>query len=214
MAAAERAVAAGAAWLGGSQQVVLRSRSSPCRARTASTRLRILALRRCTPHSRPRSRRCLSRGTCSPGVPADAAAGRSAAATEVAEKVEGDAAEATEVGTVEEKAAEATEVATVEVETAEATEVATVEEKAAEATEVGLVEEKAAAATEVATVEVETADATGVMAERAALAVGKVAEATAAAATAAVARAVARAAAATAAAAAAADTSTLASRCR
>jgi hypothetical protein len=43
-------------------------------------------------------------------VPADAAAGRSAAATEVAEKVEGDAAEATEVGTVEEKAAEATEV--------------------------------------------------------------------------------------------------------
>ena len=125
MAAAERAVAAGAAWPGGSQRVVLRSRSSPCRARTASTRLRIPALHRCIPHSRPRSRRCLSRGTCSPGVPADAAAGRSAAATEVAEKVEGDAAEATEVGLVEEKAAEATEVATVEVATAEATEVAT-----------------------------------------------------------------------------------------
>ena len=98
----------------------------------------------------------MSRGTCSPGVPADAAAGRSAEATEVEEKEEGDAAVATEVGLVE--------------------------EKAAEATEVGLVEEKAAAATEVATVEVETADATGVMAERAALAVGKVAEATAAAA--------------------------------
>ena len=126
MAAAERAVAAGAAWLGGSQQVALRSRCSPCRARTASTRLRIPALHRCIPHSRPRSRRCWSRGTCSPGVPADAAAGRSAAATEPAEKVEGDAAEATEVGLVEEKAAAATEVATVEVETAEATEVATV----------------------------------------------------------------------------------------
>ena len=136
MAAAERAVAAGAAWLGGNQRVALRSRRSPCRARMARTRLRIPALHRCIPHSRPRSRRCLSRGTCSPGVPADAAAGRSAAATEVAEKVEGDAAEATEVGLVEEKAAEATEVATVEVETAEATEVATVEEKAAEATEV------------------------------------------------------------------------------
>ena len=149
MAAAERTVAAGAAWLGGSQQVALRSRCSPCRARTASTRLRIPALHRCIPHSRPRSRRCLSRGTCSPGVPADAAAGRSAEATEVAEKVEGDAAEATEVGLVEEKAAAATEVATVE-------------EKAAEATEVGLVEEKAAAATEVATVEVETAEATEV----------------------------------------------------
>ena len=96
VAAAERTVAAGAAWLGGSQQVALRSRRSPCRARTASTGHRIPALHRCTPHSRPRSRRCLSRGTCSPGVPADAAAGRSAAATEVEEKVEGDAAEATE----------------------------------------------------------------------------------------------------------------------
>ena len=136
MAAAERTVAAGAAWLGGSQQVALRSPRSPCRARTASTRLRIPALHRCTPHSRPRSRRCLSRGTCSPGVPADAAAGRSAEATEVEEKVEGDAAEATEVGTVEEKAAEVTEVATVEVETAEATEVATVEVETADATEV------------------------------------------------------------------------------
>jgi hypothetical protein len=136
VAAAERAAAAGAAWLGGSQQVALRSRSSPCRARTASTGHRIPALHRCTPHSRPRSRRCLSRGTCSPGVPADAAAGRSAAATEVEEKAEGDAAEATEVGTVEEKAAEVTEVATVEVETAEATEVATVEVETADATEV------------------------------------------------------------------------------
>ena len=148
MAAAERAVAAGAAWLGGSQQVALRSRSSPCRARTASTGHRIPALHRCTPHSRPRSRRCLSRGTCSPGVPADAAAGRSAAATEVEEKAEGDAAEATEVGTVEEKAAEVTEVATVEVETAEATEVATVEVETADVTEVtaaavGMVEKAA-----------------------------------------------------------------------
>ena len=96
MAAAERAVAAGAAWLGGNQRVALRSRRSPCRARTARTRLRIPALHRCIPHSRPRSRRCWSRGTCSPGVPADAAAGRSAAATEVEEKVEGDAAEAKE----------------------------------------------------------------------------------------------------------------------
>ena len=96
VAAAERAVAAGAAWLGGNQRVALRSRRSPCRARMARTRLRIPALHRCIPHSRPRSRRCLSRGTCSPGVPADAAAGRSAAATEVEEKVEGDAAEAKE----------------------------------------------------------------------------------------------------------------------
>ncbi len=148
MAAAERAVAAGAAWLGGSQQVVLRSPRSPCRARTASTGHRIPALHRCTPHSRTRSRRCLSRGTCSPGVQADAAAGRSAAATEVAEKVEGDAAEVTEVGLVEEKAAEATEVATVEVETAEATEVATVEVETADVTEVtaaavGMVEKAA-----------------------------------------------------------------------
>jgi len=94
---------------------------------------------------------------------------------------------------VEEKAAAATEVATVEVETAEATEVETVEEKAAEATEVATVEVETAEATEVETVEEKAAEATGVMAERAALAVGKVAEATAAAATAAVARVVARA---------------------
>ena len=136
MVAAERAVASGAARLGGSRRVALHSPSSPCRERTASTLLLTPAPHRCKHHSRPRRRSCSSRGICSPAVPADAAAGRSAAATEVAEKVEGDAAEATEVGLVEEKAAEATEVATVEVETAEATEVATVEEKAAEATEV------------------------------------------------------------------------------